>query len=128
MQTVVADMFKIYVNLFTRCHSMYHSRIFVQLIQENYARDTLNWTLSPVFKCEMGPMQSTFWSYEAISFIFWILSFQIYNFRTQINVEASGATDVIKHLKLRKITNSLWEGKPEAAKKLLFFTIFISSQ
>ena len=73
-------------------------------------------------------MQSTFWSYEAISFIFWILSFQIYNFRTQINVEASGATDVIKHLKLRKITNSLWEGKPEAAKKLLFFTIFISSQ
>ena len=24
LQTVVADLFKIYVNLFTRCHSMYH--------------------------------------------------------------------------------------------------------
>ena len=27
MQTLVADVFKIYVNLCTRCHSMYHSRI-----------------------------------------------------------------------------------------------------
>ena len=72
-------------------------------------------------------MQFKFCSYEAISFIFRIYSFQIYNFRIQINVGASGATDVTKYLKLSKIINSLWEG-PKATQKLLFFTIFISSQ
>ena len=53
-------------------------------------------------------MQFTFCSYEAISFLFRIYSFQIYNFRIQINVEASEATDVTKYLKLNKITNALW--------------------
>ena len=111
MQTVVVDVFKIYVNLFTRCDSMYHSCIFVQTIQENYVRDTLNWPLSTVFKCEVAPVQFMFSSYEAISFIFWIYSFQIYNFRIQINVGASGATDVTKYLKLSKLTNFLWGGE-----------------
>ena len=90
MQTVVADMFKIYVNLFTHCLSMCKGS------RGNYVRDTLYWPLSTVFKCEVAPVQFTFCSYEAISFIFQIYLFQIYDFRFQINVGASGATEVTK--------------------------------
>ena len=87
MQTVVADMFKTYVNLFTRCLSM---------CKGSKVRNTLYWPLSTVFKCEVAPVQFTFCSYEAICFIFQIYSFQIYDFRFQINVGASGATEVTK--------------------------------
>ena len=69
---------------------------YVWAIQENYVRDTLSWPLSTVFKFEVAPVQFTFCSYEAGSFIFWIYSFQIYDFRFQINVGASAATDVTK--------------------------------
>ena len=58
-----------------------------------------------------------------ITFLISHYSFQIYNFRFQINVEASGATDVTKYLKLSKITNFLWRG-PEATQKLFFFSQF----
>ena len=54
MQTVAANVFKIYVNLFPCCHSMHYLRIFVQAIQENYVRDTLNWPLSTVFQVRNG--------------------------------------------------------------------------
>ena len=43
----------------------------------------------------------------------------------EINVGESGATDVIKYLKLRKIIIFLWQGPRQ---RLLFFTIFISRQ
>ena len=79
------------------------------------------------FICEVAQVQFMFCSYEAISFILRIYSFQIYNSRFEINVGVSGTYDMTKYLKLSKITNFLWQG-PEDTQKLLFFTIFISSQ
>ena len=52
-------------------------------------------------------MQFMFCSYEAISFILRIYSFQIYNSRFEINVGVSGTYDMTKYLKLSKITNFL---------------------
>ena len=62
----------------------------------------------------MAPVQFTFSSHKAISFIF-----QIYNFKFQINVGLFGATDVTKYLKLSKITNSSRQ-EFDAAQKIIF--------
>ena len=66
---VIAHVFKTYVNLFTRCHSMYHSHVFRQTIQENYVRNTLKWPLCTI-KCEVVPVQFTFSSNKTVSFRF----------------------------------------------------------
>ena len=78
-------------------------------------RDTLNWPLGTVFKCEVAPVQVRFSSYEGIRFMF-----QIYNFRFQMNVGSSGATDVTKYLKLSKITNFLRQGSDTVQKIVVF--------
>ena len=77
-------------------------------------RDTFNWPLGTALKCKMAPVQFTFSSHKAISFIF-----QIYNFKFQINVGLFGATDVTKYLKLSKITNSSRQ-ESDAAQKIVF--------
>ena len=63
-------------------------------------------------KCEVVPMQFTFFSYETI--IVSDYSFKFYNIIFQIKAGPSGATDVTKHLELSEITSFLWRGSDAA--------------